>query len=364
MRALLVALSVLVPCACFWLADGQLLAPWVGLSAATLAAAGTPLGVAVGVLALLSSTLEIASPVATAWTAGAWVAGGLALGLLLREIDRDLPWALTGGATRTGVAGSALVAVAALLPHGRLVLLDASGAPLWLAAQIQDPAAGLAGRVNLPAVLASPPPGELMLILALLLAVASAFALLRQEIEGDHEVATWGWPVMGTAGVLLALAGAWGLMELLGGSVSVPDGQAWALALSKAGQGTAVTGIETPTAATLGLASRPLVDPIRLMVGLAVSAWVWGPWRHRPVARVYGPRPLILLAVAAAVLAATLGLGSMTWAILAGALLAFASVLVAQTRPASSRLGIELVVLATATWLSAWLTPAWTGALG
>jgi hypothetical protein len=358
------AATVALSGACLWLSGGQLLAPWVTLAVAGLVAAGTGLGLAAALLAALTSTLEIASPGTTAMTSGAWAAGGVALGLLLREVARDLPWALTGGATRTGVAASALVAVAALLPHGRLVLLDASGAPLRLAAQIQDPAAGIAGQVSLPAVLSASPPGEILLTLALLLAVGSAFALLRQEIEGDRTVAPWGWSALGCAGVLVALGGAWGLAELLAGDVTVPGGEAWALALSKAGQGTAVTGIEIPSGATLGLASRPLVDPLRLMIGIAMGAWVWGPWRQRDVPRVHQPRPGVLLAVAAAVLAALFGLGPLTWAILAGALLALASVLVAQSRPASSRLGGELVLLATATWLGAWLTPAWTGLYG
>jgi len=349
----------------------RLASPWLALLTATVVASGTWMGLLLGGLALGLGSLTLEGPTLTPVSACALVAGGVALGILVREVETRSLWALTVGARRTGAWASALVACLCLLPDERLVLLDDQGAPLLLSARVQDPMAGIEGLVQIPAVIESSVPGASLLVIALAFALLAAFFLLKGLIDSqarpDSRASAsnpWGWRALGLAAGLVALTGALGLVQLLEGSVVVPEPEAWALWLSRMGQGSAVSNLVLEGAPTLGLSSRPLVDPLRLIAGAGVCAWSLGPWRHGSSSRIQGPRPAILVAVAAASLATLLGLGPGGLSVMGSALLMFMGVLVAQRCPPSSRLSDELLTLATACSLLAWLSPAWSGGFG
>lgn len=362
MKVARVALAVLLVGAAAWFGQERWLSPWLALAVGGLVAAGSWSGVALGALALGVGSLTLAAPEWTTLGGVGLMAGGLALGLLALEVEQRAPWALTHGAVRSGawIAGGLLALTA--LPDARLLLLDAAGAPLELTARLQDPAARVAGLVHLPAVMESDVPGRWVLIFAGALALLAVFVLIRRQVTEPDQEERWGWRLLGLAGALIAVGGAMGLAQLLSSSVTIPGPEAWALSLSKAGQGTAVTGVEVASDARLGLASRPLVDLLRLACGALVLGWTLGPWRHRRVERIIGPRPGLLLACACACVAALLISHSVSWTLVGGAVVLFFSVLIAQRVPAASRLGEELAALVLLGWLVGWLSPAWTGA--
>lgn len=361
MRRALALGAGLLTLAAVWASEGRWVSPWIPLAVGSVIASGTWSGIALGVLACTMSALVLAAPEWTLLGSLGLVSGGVALGVLAREVEKNAAWALTQGAARSGVWLSGGLLGLCALPDARLLLLDAAGSPLELTARLQDPAAGVAGLVHLPAVMESPTPGQEVLLGAGVVALFAAFLLIRRQVtEPDHEE-RFAWKALGLAGALVALAGVWGVAQLVSGTVSVPDAEVWALALSKAGQGTAVTGVELPHDARLGLASRPLIDPLRAVAGILVCAWALGPWKGKTVARVSGPRPGVLLAIAFACLAALFVSNTVSWVLVGGALVAFFSVLVAQRHAPSSRLGEELLALVMISWLAGWLSPAWTG---
>jgi hypothetical protein len=364
MRLALAIGAGLMVLASVWLGEGRWVSPWVSLALGSLIAGGTWAGLGLGALAVAMSGLVLTAPEWTVLGSVGLAAGGVALGLLGREMEKTAPWALTTGAVRSGawVAGGLLLL--AVMPDARLLLLDASGDPLELTARLQDPVAGVAGLVHLPAVMEARVPGLRVLIFAGLLALVAAFVLIRCQVTDPEKEARFGWRVLGLSGLLMFVVGLLGLLQLLSGSVSVPNADLWALSLSKAGQGTAVTGVEVASDARLGLASRPLVDPLRLVAGLLVALWAFGPWRHRTVVRPVGPRPNLLLAIAASCLAALFVSNSVSWVLVGGSVVLFFSVLIAQRNERTSRLGEELPVLVMIGWLVGWLSPAWTGSFG
>ncbi|MBD90403.1 MAG: hypothetical protein CL940_08705 [Deltaproteobacteria bacterium] len=344
-----------------WMGQGQWQSPWLALAAASLVAGGTWLGVALGALALSVSALVFSAPEWTLLGGLGLVAGGVALGLLARDVERTAPWALTSGSVRTGACIAGGLAGLTVLPDARLLLLDASGAPLELMARLQDPTARVAGLVHLPAVMESAVPGRELLILAGALALLAGFVLMRLQVTDPGRDERLGWSILGVAGGLVGLAGILGLAQLLSGDVDLPDAGAWALSLSKAGQGIAVTGVEVAPDARLGLASRPLVDLLRLVIGASVLVWSFGPWRRQSVTRLTGPRTGLLLAIGAACLAALFSPTSVSAVLVGGSGVLFFSVLIAQNEDPESRLGADLAGLVLIAWLAGWLTPAWTG---
>lgn len=343
------------------LSEGRLVSPWIAVAVGSIVAGGTWSGLALGALSCLMSVLVLAAPEWTLLGLVGLVAGGVALGVLAREVEKNAAWALTGGATRSGaILAGGLLGLCAL-PDARLLLLDASGAPLELTARLQDPAAGVAGMVHLPAVMESFVPGRELLIIAGVVALIAAFLLIRRQVTEPDEEERFGWRALGIAGGLVSLAGLWGLAQLLSGAVSVPEPEVWALALSKAGQGTAVTGVEIPVDARLGLISRPLIDPLRVVLGAAVCLWALGSRKALAAERALGPRPGVLVAIACACLAALFVGNTLSWVLVGGALVAFFSVLIAQRNHRSSRLPEDLLALVMLCWLAGWLSPAWTG---
>ncbi len=348
--------------AAVWASDGRWVSPWVSLAAASVIASGTWMGLALGALAFAMSALILAAPEWTLLGGLGLISGGVALGLVAREVEKSAAWSLTRDSGRfgAGIAGGLLGLCA--LPDARLLLLDSAGRPLELTARLQDPAAGVAGLVHLPAVMEAPVPGHEALIAAGVLALIAAFLLIRRQVTEPDQEERFGWIALGSSAALVTLAGLWGLMQLVSESVSVPDAEVWALALSKAGQGTAVTGVELPSDARLGLASRPIIDPLRVIAGSLICVWSLGPWRRKTAARVPGPRPSLLLAIAFACLGALFVSNTVSWVLIGGALVAFFSVLIAQRHDRSSRLGEDLLALVMISWLAGWLSPAWTGA--
>lgn len=345
----------------------------VSLALACLVALGGWSAPLLGLLATLAaaSTTGTTLPTPLEWTA--LVATGLAIGLVARHVEEDVP-RLTGvRALGTGIWLALGAAVVALLPADFLQLLDATGAPLMLQVGLADPASAARALVGVPAAIPHERPLAGLLAMLPVLGVASAFLL---ALAGSRD-AGWrvGWGAAIVVGACAVAAGTAGLVELLTGSGTdaLPGAADWVVELGWLSGGAIGTSPgPLPSEAWLGLASRPVVDALLVGVGLALGGLgvlhlrrLQAPSGLADPGPVTWHVPLVIAAVACGVVAAAAGLpGGSGWTALAGVLFLTAALLGSFFRAGHGRLGSDLQVLAAVTWvfgllapLAGWLAP-------
>lgn len=383
-RARTIATAILVGLG-LWLAlPHQVGGPALVFAIASIFAAGTPLGVALGALTTLAglATVPVPAPTAPLFTIGAALAG-VGLGLFARELDR------VGALLRSPLALATLLAVIVgvtlALPDTRVLLAAPDGQPLMLPAIVFDGATFTRLSVDLPAVLAlSTPGGSLPAIALTALAIAAVIlSIARLRGGGEARLVRGAWELTTLAAALAALVGLLGLLQGLGlfGEVALSSEllrQRYDLALSHQG---GVLDLVAPPFAELALWSRPWVDGLRLLAASALLALTLRELRatRAPASTPLPPTPptpetsrpsrLVPLALAAAaagtaLIAAQRGLSGPALALLGGLVLGAGALVALRLEPRAPHPLTTLGALAAggATWVYAWLVTPLFGA--
>ncbi|MGM0578148.1 MAG: hypothetical protein ACQEXJ_20655 [Myxococcota bacterium] len=364
-RARTVAGGVLGLVACALALTGPAPAgPALLLGVASAAAAGgllaLPMGALALALALAQSTARVPDPMLWAGV----VAAGLAVGFVARRAERALPWLIGPRAQGTGVLLCGLALVACVLPDDTVRLFTADGAPLALEVVTGDPERRSMVRTAIPAVVPHPPPLAGALPVLAWVAPFVAWLLLAVGASGEDRWRRPAWSAALVLGALMVVAGAAGLAELVGGTVSLPSEDALRRILSeRMGGAAAVVPVDPPAEGHLTLASRPLVDALRLVTGALLGALAFVRLR-RPsptdveLPSVGGPELPLGLALATAGIA-LLAPAPVAWTLGAGAVLGGGALIGGLLGGAERRLSHDLVLLALMVWVAA-LGP-WTG---
>jgi len=319
-----------------------------------------------GLLALITVVLP-GSPVEAdpqGWTG--LVLTGLGLGLLSRSVEPGLVAMLSTDRRRATATWFSLLAVALVfLPDGHVALFDPAGALMSFSVVVEDAVTGVRGIQELPAYLASPHPAGSLLSWVLLLGPLTAFLLLAQGVAPRSDLARAGWMSARLTGGLLVLSALWGLGELLSGAIVVPSAAALGETLSElAGGRASITAVTTPDGGSLSLASRPLVDWMRLAVGALLLVCPSLPPLSTPDD---GPSDhwlslSLALAVASCFL---LGPAPCAWTIAGAVVCGSAALMHGTLRVDRDRWFDDLQLLTLALWAAALIAPAagWLGRL-
>ena len=203
-----------------------------------------------------------------------------------------------------GVGAAALVVCA--LPDDTLRLLDPSGAPMALAALVNDPGTSGQVLVSVPAALRHAPPMASAIdpLLFWWLAPLALFAVLASRVDPDPRWAKAARAGLAVVGALLVAVAVSGLAQLLGGTVTLPDAASWATDLTERAGGALGVDLADPTSSgAIGWRSRPMIDALRLVVGVAAVglALRWPPARK---VETRSPLPYLPLAVGLLAIAA------------------------------------------------------------
>ncbi len=368
--ALLLALSATA----LSLLGGAPEAPALLLAVATAVGAGSLLALPVGLVAVLVAATPTGQALTDPLVIVATALSGAALGLALHAAGRAARRPSPDRAVRVTLAVAAVAALAALLPDGLAVLLAPDGRALPWTLGAQDARTGLLASVVAPAAVPlSPPLAWLGAALPALLALA-ALTLLGGHIARHAQATRVGYLGLAACAALLAVFGAAGLVQLLGGATLTVDDPAQALERLHLATGghLALTSQAAPQGA-LGLASRPAVDPLRLVLGLALAFAAFRGLRPAP-APTPTPAPTtslpafvalaLLVAAAGALFASGAALApAVAHALLAGAVLMAVGLFTALATgraPWASWAAAALVVALA--WLAPWA--GWSVAAG
>ncbi|MFT7582818.1 MAG: hypothetical protein ACI9MR_004502, partial [Myxococcota bacterium] len=270
-----------------------------------------------------------------------------ALALAIRALDPALTWQVRHRPVGVALWLCLLAAAALLLPDATAWLSDPSGAPLVAQTIVNDASNGMQRGIEAAAIVPLSPPMAGLKGWLIGGALVSAFILLAVRLGGYstrtivdpneavvvypgprlgslialviHTVlasARWlrdrsmrtGWVVVAVFGLALAVFGGAGLASLFGGPVDV-DTVALAHRWSLEASGYAnVVSVDVPAVNALALWSRPMVDPLRLLLGiLLVLVALPGLRAQAPSAatkaQTPGPRPMALLALGLGIVA-------------------------------------------------------------
>lgn len=287
------------------------------------------------------------------------VLSGLGLGLLARSAEPGLA-RLFSGARRVGTATwfSLLAVALVFLPDGHVALFDANGELMSFSVVVEDAVTGVRGIQELPAYLASPHPADAILSWILFLGPITAFALLAQSIAPRSGLLRAGWILSRITGSLLVVSALWGVAELLGGSVAVPSAAELGETLSElAGGRASITAVSTPEGASLTLASRPLVDVLRLALGIPLLVWPSMSSIDPPARRPAGPWLTLSLACAVAT-CFVLGPAPCAWTVAGAGVCGTAALIHGRMRGTDDRWFDDLQLLTLGMWVSALIAPA------
>ncbi len=356
------------------LMSGGLSGAVIALGLAGVVACGGLVGASLGLLGVLAALSHGAAPALplTAVALGGPLAAGAALGLLVRCLDAGGAWLVGARGAGTVTLLALIVGLLGLVPDEHVRLVDEAGMPRTLDAVVHDPLMGTRIAGEVPAVVAAAPSLEGLAKGSLWIAPLGAWLLLLALALGQERVGRWALAVAGSA---VAAAGGAGLAQLLGGPLPLPDAHGLALDLAAlTGAGGAVHILDAPTTGHLSLASRPMIDGLRLLGGLALVALALRGLRG---AGMGGPAPAVdgapalspialLAATALAILAsAALAPSASAWITAAGGLCALAALVGGWLLPRSSRLpwdalttGIAVIALGWCGALAGWLGAA------
>lgn len=330
---------------------------------AALAAAGSWVGLGLGLVAL-SVGLGPGEPT-SALTLAAAALSGLGIGAMLRAIEPAESWLTKGRSVSTGVLLLGLVVLATVVPDSPAQLVDAQGQPLLVDAVIQDALTGRRAATVVPAIIEVPAPAAGNLDLAPWVALGGAFLLLLSRAGRERpRVERFAWMVAAVAAGLVLASGALGQVELFGAAVTLPTEGELATALSRsAGGAIAVRDLQLPAEAFLALHSRPGVDVLRIVAGLAVLALALRQLWRPPAVPVEAPDtlggPFLLGGLALMVVGCFLAPGTGTALALVSAIALGAGALVSGSLIArGARAPFDLVVAGAIVGILAWIGPA------
>ena len=211
-------------------------------------------------------------------TANGWSAAGLvavAIGLSARSLESRLSRDTTAGDLGPGLWLTGLALCLALLPDGHLFLVDAQGGQASVMTVIEDAATGTRRAVAMPVVMDAVHPASWLVEATLWLSPIAFFLLLVAHTQGQRQ---WMWSdrVTMAVGALLLASGLWGWAQLLGGQAPALSTELLGARMGQmGGGGVSVTLGDDLSAVGLSLASRPMVDGLRLAVGVLVLGWVF-----------------------------------------------------------------------------------------
>lgn len=315
-RAVRAGTTVLLLGACALLAGGVPTTAAVALGVGAAVAGERSTGPLLAVLALFAGASAVSAPLpdAAGWLGG--IAAGLGLGALARSAAPGIRYGLVDGGAGSGALLCGLAGMLALLPDGTVALFR-DGAPLHLHATVQSAEAGLRAAVEPRAVLHRPPPASGVRDVLRLAAPLAAWGLLLAAVRDEARTRRIAWALAAAVGIALTGVGLAGLAQLLGGPIELPPAGELARGMQRRASGAAaVTVSRLPERAELGLASRPMVDPLRTLGGLVLLALAIRRLRE-PTPTATPPAaggPLLPLAVALlAVGAALLAPGAAAW---------------------------------------------------
>ena len=301
---------------------------------------------------------------------------GLAMGAVARHAD--------GGAVRaseTHPAGLAVgiivcAAMAAILPDGLVQWMNADGSPLELSMTLSEPASAKQLAVLVPAKLAYAAPMAAVSQWAVWLAGLAGILVILASITTQAlmiRIAKASVAILAAALIVPALADMGELSA--GGPVALPAPSDLIVELGWTSAGiTGLTLQSLPEQGHLSLASRPVTSTLRLVMGLALLAWLWTRRKGRPSVEV---TPLTnagsWLGVAAGFVAwfgfmafvsgeradvvAAWGPNPVAYSALAGALIAFSAAVGALFDERSARWATALEILALGVWCCGVVAP-------
>jgi len=370
MRTVGFLLSVAV-IATSWTIYGVLSAPVTALAIAALLSSPPWLSFGMAVLSLSAYLCVSASGVIPLSLDPAAVFSGISLGLLLRTLGTRRVHRVWLGSDATLIFLLVLLLVLFSMAPSRLLAYGADGQPLSVFAEYQDGASGIRMGMQVPAWIpdTSVPPMVFALFLAavsggllmLLVGLASRIAFLERTAR----------QIIFLIGLGLVLLVSWGQVQGVVGTVVMPDAETWSSQLSRLTGGYVFIDPENvPTYGHLGVASKPITDIIRLMIGVGLmvmttSRFNMGDSETQPPGS--SPHFLLPLALACMVLAVALTGQTVVWLATAAALLfAFAAFVCALTMQ-EFEVGFALLLFASVlAGVFGWLAPlmGWLGTSG
>ena len=333
-------------------------------------------------LALLAVGVALGDGDTALLTPGQWggyIALGVAVGLVCRQIQRSLHFDKTPSAW--GALGLCiLAAAAAALPDQHLTVMTSEGLPMTVLGIISEPELATRSALSLPLVIQSPSDLDAWVASTPLVALLLGWVCAVLSVAGHVRSEAFIPYILAGLGLLLVIPALEDLLWLASTpNVLIPDPQSLSVEFSLLGGGErGVTIEEAPMRGHADLTSRPAVGSLRIVVALCLfyaAARRWAstaPHKARPTAPdTQGSEPLlvILLGLMAAVgfslfisvervdLVTLWGPSPVVYSVIGGSIVAVAAAVESLREGARSRLSVYLYALTLSCWAVGLLAP-------